>query len=97
LATKVSPFKVNYGQDPRMGFEGRRRRKFKVAGKFVERMKKIQEEAKTGLEKAQEEIKKYIDKKQGEGEEYKVEDLVLLSTKDLKWQIIGKRLEKLTE
>jgi len=97
LATKVSPFKVNYGQDPRMGFEGRRRRKFKVAGKFVERMKKIQEEAKTALEKAQEEMKKYIDKKQGEGEEYKVEDLVLLSTKDLKWQIIGKRLEKLTE
>jgi len=22
-ATKISPFKVNYGQDPRMGFEGR--------------------------------------------------------------------------
>ena len=60
-------------------------------------MKKIQKEAKAALKKAQEEMKKYIDKKQGEGEEYKVEDLVLLSIKNLKWQIIGKRLEKLTE
>jgi len=42
-ATKVSPFKVNYGQDPRMGFEGRRKGKYKAAGKFIEKMKKIQE------------------------------------------------------
>jgi len=27
--TKISPFKANYGQDPRMGFEGRRRRNMK--------------------------------------------------------------------
>ena len=50
-AIKVSPFKVNYGQDLRMGFEERRRRKFKAVGKFVERIKKIQEEAKTVSEK----------------------------------------------
>jgi len=36
------------------------------------------------LEKAQEEIKKLANRRRGEGEEYKVEDLVLLSTKDLK-------------
>ena len=57
------PFKVNYGQDPRMGFEGRRKRKYKAAGKFVERMKKIQEEAKVVLEKAQEEIKKFANRR----------------------------------
>jgi len=68
-----------------MGFEGKRKGKFEVAGKFVERIKKIQEEAKAALEKAQEKIKKYIDRKQGEGKEYKVGDLVLLNTKDLKW------------
>jgi len=34
------PFKANYGQDPRMGFEGRRKGKYEAAGKFVERMKK---------------------------------------------------------
>ena len=50
-ATKILPFNVNYGQDPRMGFEGRRKGKYKVAGKFVERMKKIQKEAKAVLGK----------------------------------------------
>jgi len=41
IAIKISPFKVNYSQDPRMGFERRRKGKYKAAGKFVERMKKI--------------------------------------------------------
>jgi len=41
MATKVSPFKVNYGQNPRMGFEGRRKGKYEAAEKFVEKMKRI--------------------------------------------------------
>jgi len=82
--TKVSLFKVNYGQNPRMGFEGRRKGKYKAVGKFVEKMRKIQEEAKAALGKAQEEMKKFADRKQGKGEKYRVGDLVLLSTKDLK-------------
>jgi len=36
------------------------------------------------LEKVQEKMKRYVDRKQGEVEEYKIEDLVLLSIKDLK-------------
>jgi len=80
-----------------MGFERKRKRKYKAVGKFVERMKKIQEEVKATLGKAQEEMKKFTNRKQGEGKEYKVGDLVLLSIKDLKWQIKGRRLEKLTE
>ena len=40
-ATKILLFKVNYGQDPRIGFKGRRKGKYEVAGKYVERMKKI--------------------------------------------------------
>jgi len=96
-ATKISPFKVNYGQDLRMGFEGRRKGKYEAAGKFVERMKKIQEEAKAVLGKAQKEMKKFANRRRREEEEYRVGDLVLLSTKDLKWQMKGRRLEKLTE
>jgi len=42
-------------------------------------------------------MKKFTDKKQGEGKEYRVGDLVLLSTKDLKWQMKRSRLEKLIE
>jgi len=80
-----------------MEFEGRRKEKYEAVGKFVEKMRKIQEEAKAVLGKAQEEMKKFTDRKQGEGEEYRVGDLVLISMKDLKWQMKGRRSEKLTE
>jgi len=96
-STKVLPFKANYGQDPRMGFEMRRKGKYKEAEKFITKMKEIQEEAKAVLGKAQEKMKKYADKKRGEVDNYKVEDLVMLSTKDLKYQMVGRRTEKLTE
>jgi len=49
------------------------------------------------LGKAQEKMKKYIDKKRAEVNEYRVGDLVMLSTKDLKYQIVGRRTEKLIE
>jgi len=46
---------------------------------------------------AQEEMKKYTDRKRGEVDNYKVGDLVMLSTKDLKYQMVGRRTEKLME
>jgi len=96
-STKTSLFKANYGQDPRMEFEMRRKEKYKGAERFVIKMKEVQEEAKVVLEKAQEEMKKYADRKRAEVDEYKVEDLVMLSTKDLKYQMVGRRTEKLIE
>jgi len=60
-------------------------------------MKKIQEKAKAALERAQEKMKKYMDRKRGEVDNYKVGDLMMLSTKDLKYQMVGRRTEKLTE
>ena len=42
-------------------------------------------------------MKKFADRKWSKGKEYKVGDLVLLSTKDLKWQIKGRQSEKLME
>jgi len=80
-----------------MGFERRRKGRYEVVGKFIEKIKKIQEKTKAVLEEAQEKIKKFADKKQEEGKEYKVGDLVLLSTKDLKWQMKERRSEKLIE
>ena len=91
------PFKANYGQDPRMGFKSRKKGKYQGAEKFIEKMKEIQEEAKAALGKAQEEMKKYADRRRGEVDNYKVGDLVMLSTKDLKYQMVGRRTEKLTE
>jgi len=96
-STKMSPFKANYGQDPRMGFEGRKKGKYVGAEKFMEKMKGIQEEAKVVLKKAQEDMRKYTDRKRSDVDEYKVGDLVMPSTKDLKYQMVGRRTEKLTE
>jgi len=48
-STKMSPFKANYGQDPRMGFKGRKKGKYQGAEKFIEKMKEIQEEVKAAL------------------------------------------------
>jgi len=63
----------------------------------IKKIKEIQEEAKAVLRKAQEEIKKYVDRKRAEVNNYKVEDLVILSTKDLKYQMVRRRTEKLIE
>jgi len=90
-------FKANYRQDPKMGFEGRKKGKYARAEKLVEKMKEIQEEVKVVLGKAQEDMKKYTDRKRSEVDECKVGDLVILSTKDLKYQMVGRRTEKLTE
>jgi len=96
-SAQISSFKANYRQDPRMGFKGRKKRKYKGAERFVEKIKKIQEEAKAMLEKAQEDMKKYTDRKRAEVDKYKVGDLVILSTKDLKYQMVERRTEKLIE
>jgi len=85
LSTKTLLFKVNYEQDPRMGFEVRRKGKYKGAEKFVIKIREVQGKAKVALGKVQEEIKKYVDRKKREVNEYKVEDLVMLSTKNLKY------------
>ena len=51
---KTLPFKANYEQDPRMEFKGRKKGKYEGAEKFMEKMKKIQEEVKAVLGKVQE-------------------------------------------
>ena len=88
-------FKANYGQDSRIGFEVRKKKKYERVEKFVTKMKKIQEEVVPG--KVQKKIKKYIDRKRAEVNEYKVGDLVMLSTKNLKYQMVRRRIEKLIE
>jgi len=80
-----------------MEFEMRRKEKYERAEKFVIKIKEVQEEAKAVLEKAQEKMKKYTNKKREEVNKYKVGDLVMLSTKDLKYQMVRRRTEKLTE
>jgi len=80
-----------------MGFELRKKERFERAEKFTTRIKKVHEEAEAALKKSQEEMRKYADRKRSKVEEYRVGDWVLLSTKDLKYQMKGRRSEKLIE
>ena len=93
--TKVSPFMANYGKELRMGGDIRRKGKVESATVFVERMRKVQEEAEAALRKTQEEMKKYADRGRKETEVWKKGDRVLLSTKDLVFK--ERPTKKLTE
>ena len=77
-----------------MDFEIKKKGKHAKAEKFVKEIKKMYKEAKVVLKKSQEEIKKYTDRNRKETIEYKVGDKVLLSTKDLMWQIRNKKMKK---
>ena len=95
MATKVLPFMANYGKELRMGGDIRRKGKVESATAFVERMKKVQEEAEVALRKTQEKMKRYADRGRKETEVWKKGDRVLLSTKGL---VFKKRpTKKLTE
>jgi len=74
-----------------MGFKDRKKGKYQGAEKFIKKIKEIQKEAKAALGRAQEEIKKYTNRKKREVNDYKVKDLVMLST------IVRRRTEKLME
>jgi len=93
----VSPFKANQGQDPRMQFEIRKKGKYEEVEKFAKRMRNMQEEVKAVLQKVQKDMKQYADRERGGVEEYRVGNLVLLSTKDLKYQMIERQTKKIME
>ena len=94
-ATKMSPFMANYGREMRMGGDIRKKGKVESATEFVQRMKKVQEEAEVALRKTQEDMKRYADRERKETEEWKKGDRVLLSTKDLVFK--ERPTKKLTE
>ena len=96
IATKVLPFMANYGRDLRMGEDIRKKEKMKKVTEFVEKMKRVQKKAGTALKKTQEEMKRYADRNRKEAEEWKKEDRVMLSTKDLvfKERLVHKLVER---
>ena len=69
MATKVSPFMVNYRREMRMGGDIRKKRKVEKATKFVKRIKRVHKEARAALKRAQEDIKRHADKGRRETED----------------------------
>ena len=91
MTTKVLPFMANYRRELRIKGDIRKRGKVEKATEFVERIKKVHEKAGMVLKKAQEDMKRQTDKERKETKDWKREDRVLLSTKDL---VFKKRPER---
>ena len=83
LVTKVSLFMANYGRELKMGADIRKKEKIKKVTEFLERIKKVQEEAGMVLRKRQEKIKQQADRKRKEVEEWKKLKNIMLSMKNL--------------
>ena len=96
-ATKMSLFQVNYGREPRMSFDIRKKGKNEKVEEFVIEMKERHEEARAALVKSQEEIKRQMDKNRKEAEKYRVGDKVLISTKDFSAKLMKRATKKLME
>jgi len=73
----------NYRREMRIGVDLRRKGKIEKTTEFVEKMRKVQKEAKMALMRAQEEMKRQVNRERKEAEVWKVRNKVMLSTKDL--------------
>jgi len=91
---KISPFYTNYGFNPQMGFEPQRDVKVQAVDKFVDKLKKIQGEAKVALHKACDDMKHFADQTCIHAPEYKEGDQVWLSTKNLNINQPSRKLTK---
>jgi len=96
-ATKMSQFQVNYGREPRMGFDIRKKGKNEKAEEFVREIKERHEEARAALVKSQEEMKRQADRSRKETEEYKIGDRVLINIKDFSAKLMKRAMKKLME
>ena len=74
---------TNYKRELKIGIDIRRKGKMEKTTEFVEVIKKMQEESGVALKRAQEEMKWQADRERKKVEVWKVEDKVMLSTKNL--------------
>ena len=97
ITIKSSLFQINYGREPRMGFDIRKKEKNEKAEKFAREIKERHEEARVVLVKSQEEMKRQADRSRKETEKYRVGDKILISMKDFLMELIKRVTKKLTE
>jgi hypothetical protein len=82
-ATRQTPFRLDSGQDPRLGSEPIRTGTVEAASDFAKRIKSAEEEAKSALKKAAEDMARYYDAHRSEAPEYSIGDLVWLDARDI--------------
>ena len=80
-----------------MGFDIRKKEKNEKAEEFAREMKERHKEARAVLVKSQEEMKRQADRSRKEAEEYRVDDKILINTKDYLMELMKRATKKLIE
>src|SRR6266487_13874 len=91
-STQNTPFMLDTGRHPRMGFEPHSRVKMETASEFAGRMRESLEEAKAALAKAKDDMACYYNQHHEPTPEYKVGDKVYLDASDIKMTRPSKKL-----
>lgn len=91
-ATQQTPFMIDTGQHPRMGFEPRVSTKNESAKEFSDRMRQATEEARSALAKAKDEMARYYNQRRSPAPEFKAGDKVYLDAADISTTRPSKKL-----
>ena len=89
-STQTTPFLIDTGRHPRMGFEPHRRAEIEEVNKFVDRMRTAYEEAKAAITKAKDEYARYYDRHHTPAPVLKPGDKVLLDSSDIRTRVSKK-------
>ena len=92
-STKQTPFMLDTGRNPRMGFEPLVDVGDEDAVAFQERMKESLAEAKAAMIKAQDEYARYYNRRREPASTFEPGDLVLLDASDIKTNRASKKLD----
>lgn len=82
-STQQTPFLLDTGRHPHMGFEPIARSRMETANEFVDRMKKSLEEAKCALAKAKDDMARYYNRRRTPAPNYAPGDKVFLDGSDI--------------
>jgi len=82
-STQQTPFLLDSGQHPRMGFEPKQPARVEAVNEFTDRMKMALEEAKSALNKAKDDMARYYNQRRLPTPVYKTGDKVYLDASDI--------------
>ena len=91
-STQQTPFLLDTGRHPRMGFEPSQPSRLETVNEFTDRMQSSLTEAKAALKKAQEDMAKYYDRRREPAPQFSPGDKVYLDGSDIRTSRPSKKL-----
>jgi hypothetical protein len=91
-STQQTPFLLDSGQHPRMGFEPKQPAQVEAVNEFTDRMKMALEEAKSALNKAKDDMARYYNQRRLPTLMYQLGDKVYLDASDISTTWLSRKL-----